>query len=351
MKRILVAGIIGFALTALSADRAWARDIIRRKSDTKALAGDIQSISKTEVTIKVLAKTVKVAANDIVSVDWDDPPPRFKIHQSAEKSGKLDLALTGYEEDLSDAKAGNVKTDVEFFIARTTAKMAMADPTKLDDAIKKMEAFRSAHGNSFRYYEALSYLGRLQMAKKDTVAAKAVFQLMGQAPWKDYQMASQVYAARLQLVENDLSGALAGFDAVIRGTPAGAGPAELSRKYEAMLGKATCLTRQKNYPEAVKVLDEVVKQASAEDSGVQAEAYVRQGDCLWLQGKVKEAVLAYLHVDLLFPAETSLHAEALYHLAKLSPGIDHPERGADARDKLNTDYPNSQWTKKLASGG
>ena len=88
-------------------------------------------------------------------------------------------------------------------------------------------------------------------------------------------------------------------------------------------------------------------QASPEDTRVQAEAYLRQGDCLRAQGNAKEAILAYLHIPVLFSSEGDLHAESLHHLVTLWEEVGKPERAADARQELETRYPDTEWAKKL----
>lgn len=338
-------------LSAVWTGASLAVDAVYRKNAATAASGAITSISQTEVVIERGGNKETIPANEIIRVRWEGEPARLNIARGYEDSGKLDLALETYRSLLSDATNANIRTDLEFLIARTQARAALADPQKVDEAIKALEGFKTAHADSFRYYEALSYLGRLYMAKPDVANARLIFTQLGQAPWPDYRMAAQIFDARLKLQAGDVHGALSAFEQVAAATPAQAGPAELSRKYEALLGKATCLTRKEQYAEAAQVLDEVVKQVPADETRIQAEAYVRQGDALQAQGKIKEAVLAYLHVDVLFPGETELHAEALYHLARLSASIDHPERGAEARARLEQDYANSPWAKKLAGGG
>jgi hypothetical protein len=189
------------------------------------------------------------------------------------------------------------------------------------------------------------------MQKPDPASAKAVFAELGQAPWNDMKMLAQIYEGRLLLQDNNVDGALAAFNAVASGTAADASPAELARKREAMLGQASCLVKKQQFAQAAQVLDEVIQQTPPDDTRLQAEAFLRQGDALQAQGKAKEAVLAYLHVDVLFAAEKELHAEALYHLARLWGTVDHPERAAEARAKLESSYAGSPWTKKLAGGG
>ena len=113
---------------------------------------------------------------------------------------------------------------------------------------------------------------------------------------------------------------------------------------------ATCLQRQNKNQEAADELDKIIKEAPATDTKTMGEAYLRKGDNLLAAGQKKDALLAYLHVDILFSAEKDLHAEALYHLSTLWSEVNQPSRAGEARTKLGTDYPNSEWNKRLIGG-
>jgi hypothetical protein len=80
---------------------------------------------------------------------------------------------------------------------------------------------------------------------------------------------------------------------------------------------------------------------------VNAEAFLRQGDCLREQGNDKDALLAYLMVDVLFSSERAYHAEALYRLSSLWDKVGNKVRAEEARDRLKSDYESSDWTKQL----
>ena len=119
---------------------------------------------------------------------------------------------------------------------------------------------------------------------------------------------------------------------------------------EAMLGQARALIAQTKNEEALVILELVTDKGPADESALQAEAYVLEGNTLQALGRMKEAALAYLHVDLLFSRETALHAEALYNLAKTWKLVQNQERSDQAGGKLEKMYPNSLWRKKLIEG-
>lgn len=341
--------VFGAAVLLVAAVRpGWAVDEVIRHSEGPA-GGTVTQISKTEVVVeRQIGDPINVPANDIVAIRWDGEPPKLNLARSDEQGGRLDRALAGFQECLSEiSDKPNIKTAVDYLIARTTAKIALNDDSKIDEAIQMLERFRQANPDHYRSYDALKYLGEVHLANENYVQAQSAFDQLGNAPWPDLQMAAKIASARLKLAQDDVAGALADFQAVA-GQEA-SGPAETARKHEAMLGKATCLMKQQNLDEAITTLEQVANESSADATSVLAEVYVRKGDCLQSLGRSKEAVLAYLHVPVLFPQETTAHAESLFHLSRLWGVVGRPDRAAAARAELESKYPNSEWTKKLGT--
>lgn len=353
MRRQFFARLGALVITVVVARSALAVDVVYRKNvEMPAAQGQVTGISKTEVTVKPRLASqppVTIPANEVGSIRWDGEPPALNLRRNDESGGRLQKALQGYQQVLNETPPNqtHLRTDLEFLIARTTAKMALTDPAKADEAVKALESFRKSHADSVRFYEALEYLGRVYLTKNNFDNARTVFDEMGQAPWDDVKMSASIDKARVLLAQNDVAGALSAFEAVIK-QPADK-PAEVARRLEAMLGKASCLQKQNQHGKAAKVLQEVIDQAAASNTGVQAEAYVRLGDSLRASGQPKEALLAYLHIDVLpsFAKHHDLHAEALYHLSNLWETVGKPGRAADAAARLREQYPNSAWTQKL----
>ena len=185
----------------------------------------------------------------------------------------------------------------------------------------------------------MNYLGQLYEAKKDFIKAKVTFEQLAKAPWKDVQMASRIASGRLLLSEKKLDEAAAEYEAVIADfSPTS--PLEESIKSEARHSAQVTqiMIAQKKFDEALKLLEEVIAKTPAEDIKVNAEAFLRQGDCLREQGNDKDALLAYLHVDVLFRSEKAVHAEALYRLSQLWDKVGQKARGEEARELLRSEY-------------
>lgn len=332
-----------FGLIALTVSPLWAIDIVTLKSTTKQVQGEIGAINKTEIAVKPrTGEPIKIPANDIASIKWDGEPAKLGIARGNEDRGLLDQALETYTEVHKDA-SGKLKTHLEFLIARTLAKQALEDASKIDEAAKKLEAFSKAE--HFAHFEAMSYLGQVYSTKGDFAKAQAAYEALGKAPWNDFKMASKIAVGRMQLKQNDVTGAEKTFsDSAFSKAET---DSEKARLAEAQVGRGACLVKQMKFDEGLKLIEEVIKTTSVDEARAMAEAYVLQGDCLQAQQKLKEAAIAYLHVPVLFPKEKSAHAEALYNLAKISGAIGQPDRAAEARDDLIANFPNSEWVKKL----
>lgn len=346
MKRLTVIACT-IAAVSMLASSASAIDIVTRKSD-KAAQGDITAIAQDSVSVKSgIGTMIEVPANDIVSVRWGAEPAELNLARSAEEGGNLALAL---EQLVTSAgKAGTneaIKAEIQFLTARVTARLALEqDASKLEDASKKLDSFVQAHSDNFRYFDSLQLLGNVQLAAADFVGAEQSFSKLARAPWSDYKMAAQNATAKLAFKKDDLAAALSAYEQVL--SQSGTSPGEISRRNEALLGKAAVLLKQGNADQALQSVTEAITKTDPEDSEIQAGAWNLKGECLKTQGKVKEAILAYLHVPVLFEKEKVHLAEALYNLATLWPRADQPDRGLTARQELEENYPESPWTKKL----
>ncbi len=339
--------LLTFFAATLAAGRAVALDEVIRTGGQPSIRGNVTKIDKAEITLEAAGKATTVPATDVAAVRWEGEPPQLNLTRSREANGDLAYAAKSYTELLGQLPADkpNLRTDVDFLIARTAAKQALSDPAQQAAAITSLDGFVKAHPDFFRHYEALQWLGRVQAASGDYAAAQATFGQLAAAPLPELKLAAQNAIGRIKLKQDDLPGALADFDAVA--AAAADTPGAKREQFAARLGTATVLQRQSKHDEAIKTLDGVIADAAADDSAVQAEAFLRQGDSLQAEGKDKDALLSYLHVDLLFPGESQAHAEALYHLAKLWSAVGDADRSADARRRLTERYAGSEWAKKL----
>lgn len=337
--------------TSTSALHAQGIDTVYLKDGSK-LGGEITEVTKTDVTVtqKVGNKTDKVPSNTILLIEWKGEPPQLSLARSNERAGNLAEAVTGYQEALGALEGTNprVKADIEFMLARTGAKLAQFDPTQAGASIQKLKDYVAQNRDFYQFYDAQLILAETALRAEDTTSADAAFAALQQAPWTDYKLAGKNGNANTLLARNDVTAAKSIFDEVAASSPKT--PAEKAQQLQGKLGQAECLQRQNSIEEATNILNTVIDEATAEDTRILAEAYLKMGDGYAADGqKNKEAILAYLHVDVIpsLAAHADLHAEALFRLSKLWTTVQQPTRSADASAKLETEYPNSPWTKQL----
>lgn len=337
------------AVAILASTPLFALDTITRKSDGKKFTGAITSMSKTEINFKKsVGEPEVIQSNDVAAVEFDGGGPELRLGYTDENKGNFDLAIGRYTKAKGDAKSpsDNLKAEFDYIIARVAAKVAMADTAKQDAAIAGLLAVQKARPEHFRFYESVITLGQLQLAKGDFAAARATFDQLNKSPWSDYKLLAKIASGRIFVAEGNFDAAAKEFEEAAAAATDSA--ADQTRKYEAMLGQSRALIAQSKFEDAMKILDLVTDKGPADESTLQAEAYVLQGNALQSLGRNKEAAIAFLHVDILYPRESSLHAEALYNLAKTWKLVQLDGRSAEAEAKLVQNYPNSVWRKKLA---
>ena len=135
-------------------------------------------------------------------------------------------------------------------------------------------------------------------------------------------------AGRVLVSQKQYDKALAKFDDVL--AMEGSEKEAERQKQAAMLGRASALAGADKADEAIKLVEDFIAKNDAENAELFARAYIVLGNCHKAAGKKKEAVMDFLHVDLLYPRFADLHAEALGNLAMLFGEIDKPDSEAQS---------------------
>ncbi|MFY9253711.1 MAG: tetratricopeptide repeat protein [Fuerstiella sp.] len=350
-QRTLQSAVAATLLTFAMPSSSQAVDIVTRRSDNIALRGEITKMDNEQIVLKRTngqEETVSVA--DLKSVQFDGEPSALNPARSTERSGALDSALTKMLDIQKnfDGSSAPAKTDLAFIIARIMGKQALTDAAKVPAAIDELNKFRTANRKNFRYLEATLLQASIQAASNQTDEARTLLTEVQNSPVKGFQLEAGVQLGRLLLASGDPAAALTAFKDVADKTTGD--PLAKAALYEAMLGKALCQKQQGQLDEAIKTLNDVIAQASESETETLAEAWVRKGDCFRQKNQMKDALMAYLHVDVLYPGEPAQHAEALSRLAQLWGPGGHEDRAVEAQTRLTERYPNSPWAK-LPSGG
>lgn len=340
-----------FVACWVSSTLTFSADQVTRKSDNVTLRGEFTAMQTDLVRIKLSGgKEETVPVSDIKAVRFDQEPSLLAQAQSNERAGALDAALEKYQQVMSELAGSDKRlvSEVQFLIARTLVRQALADPSKREAAMKAISEFRGGARSNFRYLEATLLEAALATAADDRASAQTLLQEVQASSVKGFQLQAGVQLGRLLLKSGDAVAARQSFEQVVQQSSGDS--ASATAKFDGMLGIALCQSQQGQVSEALATLDQVVAQASDSDTRVLAEVWNQKGDCLRQLNQSRAALMAYLHVDILYSSEPAEHAQALLRLSQLWGPTGHQDRAEDAAARLRDKYPNSTWARQLNGG-
>ena len=204
-----------------------------------------------------------------------------------------------------------------------------------------LNAFVKDYPDSYHWLKANEVVGDLLVANKSFGAAAVFYDKLAKTPWPDYQMKAKVAIGQARIAEGKPAEAMQAFDDVLAAKATDA--AAETQKLYARLGKGRCLALQNKPDEAVKLAEDIIAAANPEQTRLLARAYNVLGTAHRQAKKPGDALLAFLHVDVLYFSSPEDHAEALANLAELWNEVHKPERAVQARATLMQRYKNSRW--------
>lgn len=336
--RRLLASAESFALTAvafaLTAGPAWAIDSVKKLEGATA-SGTITGMTTNDVTIKPQIgenETVPVTNIDYVTFTGEPaqlPPARRKVGE-----GKYAEALADLEKAKPDASASqNIKHEVQFYKALCQVRLVMeqaagANPEK---ARLEMSAFVNEAKSNFHWLAANEAMGDLELAMKQFDKAAPYYDELAKSNFPEFKMKAGVNKGRVLVAQGKYAEAQAEYEKVL--SLAGNTRSALAdrQRFAASVGKANCLGLGGNPDEGIKLVEELIKNLPPEEAAMQAQAYVVLGNCYRKKDATKEALLAYLHVDVLYPNQAVAEDEALGNLIELWTKLNKPERAVECQ--------------------
>ncbi len=307
--------------------------------------GDITGSTPTELTLEIGATKKQLPVNELESVQFEGEPTGLTQARMAVAGGRYAEAATQLAKvPQGDLKRPLLNQEVQFYQALTAARMALGGSGSIQDAGKRMLAFEKSNPTSFHYFDACEALGDLLVAMGNFPVAEAYYTKIASAPWPEYKLKAAALSGRALVGQKKYDQAIARFDQVLASDLQGSQVS--AQKIAAKLGKAEALSGSNKPQEAVALVDEVIAKAGPDEDELLARAYNVKGASLQAAGQVKPAIVAYLHVDLLYPRFPAIHAEALGHLAELFTTDNKTQRAAQARSTLKQKYPQSSWANR-----
>lgn len=320
-------------------------NVYRKGSDPNVVTirgqqGKVTAMSLTEVALERSSNTYKIPVNEIVSIRFDEDPPALASIQLAIQTGDYDTAETALNQiNIGTITRPYVKQEVEFFKAYISA-MKVLIPGRTPDEISQgalpMLEFVKQNNENWHFLEANGILGDLMVARGTSDVALNYYQKLIDAPWPDVQLKGRLAVANIHLAAGELEQAKAGFEAIINHNDKSR---ETVRQQNfARIGRGRALARMDEPLMGIAAVEDAVKGTTIDDYELNALAYNALGDIHLDAGRKNEALLAYLHVDLLYSKARQEHIRALQRLAVLWNEKGKIDRESEVRQTLQTRY-------------
>lgn len=338
-----IAILAAAAILMTVADRADAQTVRDRVRTVRGSeSGNVTDMSPLEVTVdKGSSGAQRVPVNEINTIVFHGEPAVLTQARVNARNGGYATALEALEKiDLSEVDREFIRQDIEFYKAMCEGKLALGGRGEIAEAGRALNGFVRSYPQNFHYLEAAEVMGDLLMAGNRFDSAQKQYAELAKTPWPEYKMRAAVLVARTLQAQDKHAEAVAEFDKVLQMSDDG--PEVEQQKLAATLGKAESLAVMGNVDEAVGMIERVIQDADPEQKQLQARAYNALGKCYEQAGMTKDALLAFLHVDVLYNTVPEAHAEALYHLVPLWESIGQSERSREARQTLREQYGSSQ---------
>jgi tetratricopeptide (TPR) repeat protein len=341
--RFLPSALISAAVACVLATAVSRADSIKTIKST--MLGQVVSMDPVQVVLRGMGDVTKeVPVNEIQTIFFDSDPAELKIAKTHALGARYADAQAALERNKDNTGRPEIEQDIEFYKALCAAKLALAGSGKIAEAGRMMKSFADTNTKSYHYFEASEIVGDLLVAVRQYAQAADYYARLEKAPWPDYQMRAGVAAGRALLAQGKIAEAQTTFERVI--TTDAEGDLAQSQRLAARLGKASGLVAAKKPDEGIQLVEDVLKTADIGDVPLMARAYNVLGTAHRQAGRTKDALLAFLHVDVLYPSQPDTHAEALANLVDLWEQTHKTERANAARKTLDEDYKDSPWSKK-----
>ncbi len=304
-----------------------------------------EAMTRDQVTLDVGGIPRQFPINEITRITYGDEPSELTNARNSVNAKNYNAALEEIKKIApQDLSRVHMKQDADYYRALCEIKLAMTEGGDKAKADAAMKAFVGGAPNSYHYYEAAEMVGDLALSMGKYDDAVRAYGAMAKAQTEDIQMRANNSAARALVANKNFPDALTRYQAVLDSGLAT--PEAANQKVYATIGKAQCLGETGKPDEGIKMLDDIIQKNDPADSKLFARTYNALGACHMKAGRAKDAILAYLHTDVLFYTDGDAHAEALYWLTKLWTQEQKADRATACRATLRDRYSGSLWNSR-----
>jgi tetratricopeptide (TPR) repeat protein len=328
---------------AVSTAWAFADDVVLIPGSTVKQAiggrvrGQVESESPSEVVVKLGATTTPVPTDQILSIRYDGQPATLQLAETREAAGQLAEAADLFKKAAGEAADRPLVLQTALYReAAALADLALTDPERMKDAKDRLRHFVQLYPNGRHIITAREDLARMQIATGDFTAAMATIAELAKLPKAADRAA--VLRARVLAKQGRHDDAISELDRLLASLP----DRSMAQR-EARLARAESLVGLKKFKEAEELVRQVIQATPPEEVAAQSAAYNTLGDCLRAANRPKDALLAYLHTDLLYGKDKQEHPRALFQIEKLFRQLKQDGRADEYAQRLRQEYPRSQW--------
>jgi tetratricopeptide (TPR) repeat protein len=349
IKRALSLSLTGLIVLAMvgsmlgerpveAADTLWFKP--DRKTTEKA-TGTIVSMSAGDIRFKNGDRVQTIPSDSIQSIQFEGQPQPITDAQTALLSGhqretRRELAKI----DPANLTNHSLVAEYEFIDLWTLAQLAMRGDGDIREVGGSAAGFIEKWPDDYRQNRVRELIGDLLMTVGEY--DKAI---------NYYQTAAKTSGPRRKAICRLKTG---------KASLAAGKPKQAVKVYEQLaddekstdlaplgqLAAARALLIQQKPDEAIALVEPLIEKIDPEDRQLSAETYNTLGTALRETGRFEEALLAFLHVDILYPTDTDAHAEALANITKLWNELKRADRAAETEKILQNRYQNSRWNLK-----
>ncbi len=340
------------ALTVLLVCAAAAGDIraadqVTRIHDGVTLRGRLTVLTASKIELeRSNGEKETFRPDEVRDVRFDREPSVLQRIRSNIRTEAWETAQESLKKAMAEYSGGDrrVAAEMDYLKARILAGRAEQSQESVSAAVEALQRFRTLHPNHYRSDEATILLAGL-LKDSDPDQAATLLETVRQSPSVRFALQAGLLLGQIDLARERYEQAETAFGGVIHDIENGESGEKDSNAarilYTARIGQAACLRHQNRPEDALKQLQQVVADVPEELVDIAARAWLDIGACHQDAGRDKDALLAFLHVDLLYASAKAEHAKALNQLIELWEKTGHPDRARDARTRLEQLHPDS----------
>ncbi len=318
-------------------------EFAERSLDCEFVSCSREGIEFTYLT-KGQKKSQNLTPDQVLALQFLDEPLELSTARVEFEVGNFEEALEkidAIEPTELESARDFVRWEIAWLKASSRAKLALTDAAPVEDAVKELTAFIKEAPESYRYYDACALLGDLVVKSGKLSDAGKFYAKLEESKSDSLRARGKAGRANVAFLSNDLEQAESLFAEVADSTTNDSKFEALSVQTTAKIGLARVLAKREKYEEARKTLEDLLASTPNSATLQQASIYGALGEVCADSGATEEAIVAYLHVDLLYPTARAERVKALQALVGLWRQVGREDRAIETetilRERFNVE--------------